>query len=879
MAQRTFTINTDALVALVGATSLGAGKDQHLPIGLHGGGYLLRSLAKFNLDFSGVVSINYARLYLRASSYHIACGASAGLQVKRVTSSWSEGTRGADEVWYGDNAVEWSNQPSSTTSGQATDSSFGRTANVWEYIDITSIVDAWRTGSTNYGVLLQAISEGSTAYATGFYSRESSYDPYILIDYTTNTAPNAPTLNSPATASILGDTTPDLKFTLTDPQSDTMTKYEILIDNNSGFGSPEVDATVNGSFASGVQQTYTPSALNRGETYYWKVRAYDGSLWGNYSSSRYFTINSLPVATLTDPAATGRLAHMVLTPGAGWSGPRMQVSWNYSDAQGQTQNKYELEIALSDTPSASGGNPDSLIVSGEVSSSASTVTPSAIYSNGYYYFVRVRVYDGLEWSNWAGWYEVRARWGVGWYAEDARIGGTTTPNGYSLQDLVTTTPTNTKVEVEYNSGTDAGGSGLGTWRSTLATVSPQDFVYYRAWLFFWGASPATSPSLDSITIRSTGNVAQPDYWLPTPLSSVGASMELDDKVFGTQSLKIEGNSTTRAVEQQLVLEPDRDYVLQGRVRSIGNSGAHIELRDSQGGTTLLSTDSHTADSDWTQDTSAVWNSGSRTVVWVACVVTGAGSTAGLFDGLKMERGVVASPWNPGLVGTATVVDAGGVSIDATAGGIFRVRAADGTVVDEEQVVHGLSPAGSIVAFGGTSAPTGWLMCDGSAVSRTTYADLFAVLGTTYGNGNGSTTFNLPNLQQRFPLGKATSGTGSTLGSTGGNIDHTHTGPSHAHTSAGHTHDLSDAAWAQHEITAGASTITHRYRRIDITNYTPTVNITGVPYTGSGAATATYGIPLDGATDSRTPSNTGNGGTGATGTGNPPYQVVNYIVKT
>lgn len=61
-----------------------------------------------------------------------------------------------------------------------------------------------------------------------------------------------------------------------------------------------------------------------------------------------------------------------------------------------------------------------------------------------------------------------------------------------------------------------------------------------------------------------------------------------------------------------------------------------------------------------------------------------------------------------------------------------------------------APVGTIVAFGGTTAPTGWLICDGSAISRTTYADLFAVIGTAYGTGDGSTTFNLPN--GKMPLG-------------------------------------------------------------------------------------------------------------------------------
>lgn len=90
------------------------------------------------------------------------------------------------------------------------------------------------------------------------------------------------------------------------------------------------------------------------------------------------------------------------------------------------------------------------------------------------------------------------------------------------------------------------------------------------------------------------------------------------------------------------------------------------------------------------------------------------------------------------------------------------------------------PAGSILMYGGASAPTGYVLCDGSAISRSTYAALFAVLSTTYGVGDGSTTFNVPDLRQRFPLGKAASGTGNTLGGTGGNIDHTHIIRGHYH---------------------------------------------------------------------------------------------------
>jgi len=91
------------------------------------------------------------------------------------------------------------------------------------------------------------------------------------------------------------------------------------------------------------------------------------------------------------------------------------------------------------------------------------------------------------------------------------------------------------------------------------------------------------------------------------------------------------------------------------------------------------------------------------------------------------------------------------------------------------------PTGAIVQYGGSSAPTGYFLCNGSAVSRTTYASLYAVIGTTYGTGDGSTTFNLPNLKDKFVLGKGS--TYATLAATGGETTHTLTTsemPTHLH---------------------------------------------------------------------------------------------------
>lgn len=63
-----------------------------------------------------------------------------------------------------------------------------------------------------------------------------------------------------------------------------------------------------------------------------------------------------------------------------------------------------------------------------------------------------------------------------------------------------------------------------------------------------------------------------------------------------------------------------------------------------------------------------------------------------------------------------------------------------------------NPIGTILPYGGTTAPSGWFLCQGQAISRTDYADLFAVIGTAFGSGNGSTTFNIPDLRESVPVG-------------------------------------------------------------------------------------------------------------------------------
>jgi len=142
--------------------------------------------------------------------------------------------------------------------------------------------------------------------------------------------------------------------------------------------------------------------------------------------------------------------------------------------------------------------------------------------------------------------------------------------------------------------------------------------------------------------------------------------------------------------------------------------------------------------------------------------------------------------------TATsVLTVDGIEIDTTGASSNQVLAYNGTKFAPTAPSSASMPTGSISMWSTATAPTDWLLCDGSAVSRTTYATLFGVISTTYGTGDGSTTFNLPNLKGRIPVGRDSAQTEfDVLGETGGAKTHTLVTaemPSHTHTQNAHTH--------------------------------------------------------------------------------------------
>jgi microcystin-dependent protein len=220
------------------------------------------------------------------------------------------------------------------------------------------------------------------------------------------------------------------------------------------------------------------------------------------------------------------------------------------------------------------------------------------------------------------------------------------------------------------------------------------------------------------------------------------------------------------------------------------------------------------------------------------------------------------------------------------------------------------PAGALMPYAGAAAPTGWLLCDGSAVSRTTYAALFAVLSTTYGVGDGSSTFNLPDLRGRVIAGQDDMGgssanrltglsggvDGDTLGAAGGAESHTLTSaeiPAHTHPATststststasssasssasvsdpGHSHSYSVAS--PNVGNGSSSDSSAPWQQSNSTTNTGHVG-TGISVSVSTSVTTTVSTT----TNTTTTVNNNTGGGGAHNNVQPTM-ILNYMIKT
>ena len=187
------------------------------------------------------------------------------------------------------------------------------------------------------------------------------------------------------------------------------------------------------------------------------------------------------------------------------------------------------------------------------------------------------------------------------------------------------------------------------------------------------------------------------------------------------------------------------------------------------------------------------------------------------------------------------------------------------------------PVGAVLDYAGSSAPAGYLLAYGQAISRTTYADLFDVIGTTYGVGDGSTTFNLPDLRGRVVAGQDDMGGTSAdrLTDQSGGLD----GDVLGDTGGAETHALAEAELAQHlhsvSITSGTESATHTHSQGTLLNYGQSgTGTTFQAYNAGGVASGT-----ESATHTHLVSgNTGNTGSSTAHNNVQPTIILNKIIK-
>jgi microcystin-dependent protein len=168
-------------------------------------------------------------------------------------------------------------------------------------------------------------------------------------------------------------------------------------------------------------------------------------------------------------------------------------------------------------------------------------------------------------------------------------------------------------------------------------------------------------------------------------------------------------------------------------------------------------------------------------------------------------------------------------------GHLLLKAKDNSQIDAGNVVGPIT-TGIVNMYAGAVAPSGWLLCDGTAISRTTYAALFAVIGTAYGNGDGVNTFNLPNLKGRIPVGFDAAQTEfAALGQTGGEKAHSLSiaeMPSHTHVQNSHGHTMTDPGHnhTQNSHGHGTTDLGHNHRTRITTRRTATATRSPATFT-------------------------------------------------
>jgi len=680
-------LNVDEDVA-TWSSGIAAGAGLHLPVGAYGSANY-RSAIRFNppAGWQDWTAITKATLSFYISDFDHVGPRNSSIYVRRQNVSaplWTKaaGSQNCESGFAAGNTTQY-DDIAPTSTDQVTFAS-GTTANAKKTVTVTGMLVYYH--AQNASKLVFVFDEVGSGDYTELWSESKSggYDATLTIDYEVQSVPDAPTLVAPANGATVVTQNPTFDWTHNDPQGDPQTAAQVRVWD--AAGTTQVGPTV--TVPSSASAVVWPAALARGTTYQWDVHTSDATGYGTYSAKRTVSIKANPVVTID---AT---RYMEMYNGV----PRLRVKWSLT---GGTQKRYRV--------TGPGGYDTGL-----VTSTAQSVRLNGLaLTNGIAASITVEVTttDDLTDDHTRSF---TPRWGLTVHRRDL----TAAPVNWGSPVIQSTVPTGASLTIEYGSAATAV-PAPSTWYASLSSVPKARYVFWRAWLL---PSATEGPSLNKLTIPADFAAAAVDHWFDNPTSGPLAapwSIDSGEYVYGTRSLTRPGDGVVDyAYSERIKVRAGRSYILTGLMKSEGNSGALFNLYDPDEGLVVKSptganiqSDILTATRDWFEPDrldvyrykTPVYVAPNDMEVMVRCRVAGAAGTQGWFDGLKLEESTVATPWGPAAVG-AVSVDAGGVQVDATKGGIFRLRAANGSVV--EQSPTGLQTNGdlAISAPGALSVP-------------------------------------------------------------------------------------------------------------------------------------------------------------------------------
>jgi hypothetical protein len=696
-------------LATMQSPAYAAGAGPHLPVGTWSG-TKYRSAVRFTppADWQGWTAITSATLYLTTTDFAHVGPVSSTIYARRMPSGapWmgSSGSQNCNNGFSASNASQYSDiGPTSTD--QVTFAT-GPGANVKRGIDVTAMVRSyWNANAARVVIVLDGVGSSDV---TEFWSSEvSGKEPYLVINYDTASPPLAPTLVDPDPTGIdVPSVRPQFQWKHNATGGDPQTAADIEVYNGA-----TLLTTLHPAYPTD-QVVNCNVDLPRGVQLSWRVRTYDVSGAGPWSSTGLFAVDPLPVVVI-NPARS-----MVFASGA----PRLVVNWSLGSGSG-VQRAYRVQAGAFDSgwindPTGTVGSytlstvpvTDNVPVPVTVSVDSHAQPPAPDYG------ARASAVQSFN-----------PRYGLTVHRRDL----TTAPIAWLSATVVAPAPpAGASLKVQYGSDPAANAVPASGWLDDISGLPLSRYVYWRAWFI---PSATAGPTLDSVTIKATGGATGAlDQWSTVKGGSTFVppwSADAAEYVYGSRSARcdVSGAGPFLLYSTPILLRANRSYILTGLMKSLGNSGAQFQLRDDSNAVVMSSeatprpiqSDVLTADTLF-YDPARLDVQRYKTPVFVApgaditvYVVLKAGGVAGSkawFDAVKLEESTVATPWSPGAVG-ATVVDAGGVQIDGSKGGVFRYKGRNGGLRD----VVGGGPQGLLFAGDTelTSPSTGALYVNGA----------------------------------------------------------------------------------------------------------------------------------------------------------------------